>query len=236
MPVGRGSTGGSAFVSVKPTSKLPRLPAPVALPTKVPSNFKPSRAPIFILPASACNVSRVNPLMVCVSFTIDVPETSSFAPFLMTTEPFWASIVILPALNICVLRKFWVESGKIWLVAKALKLDLSPIKIACVASYNNEPSLSFILMSILPLGATMSPSTFTCLPAAKATLPPMPSVRIVVFSASVNMPPNLFAAKSKDTGVRVISGFTKGAATCDMFSAPSKLLKPSFKRQVCAAA
>ena len=125
----------SNIVLVKPISSVPPLPVPVAAPLKVPSNNKPSLAPTLIVPASPCKVSRVKPVAVCVSFTIEVAETSNTAPFLITTAPLGASMLIVPALNTCVLSKLGCEFGNVILLPMALKLALAPIKIACVGSY-----------------------------------------------------------------------------------------------------
>ena len=92
----------SNLVLVKPTSSVPPLPVPVAKPLNVPSNNKPSLAPTLIVPASPCKVSRVKPVAVLVSFTTEVPDTFNTAPFLTTTAPLGASMVIVPALNTCV--------------------------------------------------------------------------------------------------------------------------------------
>ena len=80
---------------------------------------------------------------------------------------------------------------------------------------------------------TISPNTFTCLPAAKLTLPPL-SVRMVVFSASVNVPPSLLAEKLSETDERLVSGCKNGDATNDIGWPPAALVKPAFICQVFA--
>ncbi len=115
-------------------SSVPSRPVPDAAPFKSPSSLKPSRELILIVPASPCKVSRTNPVSVCVSFTIDVPDTSNTLPSLRMTAPFCAVISILPALNTAAFIKLACELGSNWLLPNALKLAFSPIKIACVAS------------------------------------------------------------------------------------------------------
>ena len=144
-------------------------------------------------------------------------------------------ILIVPALNTWVLSRLLCESGNVKVLPTALKVAFSPIKTAWVGSCSKVVSESFRRRLIVPLGVIISPSTLTCLPAARLTLPPL-SARIVVFSASVNMPPwpsfVLLAVKLSDTGLRVVSGNTPVVATLATVAVPAWFAKPASNFQV----